>query len=249
MGDMQSEITMKFFNEGFLINQKAIKNLPEDFDIDNFVSMIESKFKKRPLIINEDIVEMMYNGGGNAQVEINWPGFDDARVVKEKHDDKEAYKAFLNILNYSFNPEDEKVEKLMKSIKTDGVNKANVDGLVGKENCACNMDAPLIVLDAYMDTGQERDVQDFVDYFKARYNRIKDMLCNRQSMNNVTSINRVLNKFDKEGVSIIGIVNDKRTTKNGNIMINMEDLSGSINVLVNKNRKTLHEEAKKSSFG
>ncbi|HLG30335.1 MAG TPA: metallophosphoesterase, partial [Candidatus Brocadiales bacterium] len=44
-------------------------------------------------------------------------------------------------------------------------------------------------------------------------------------------------------ISVIGIVCDKQTTKNGNIMITIEDLTGRKRVLINKNKPALFREA------
>jgi len=53
-----------------------------------------------------------------------------------------------------------------------------------------------------------------------------------------------LSKRDKENVSIIGVVLRKHVTKNNNILLTLEDPTGSVNVLVNKNKPELYEFAK-----
>lgn len=99
----------------------------------------------------------------------------------------------------------------------------------------------VIILKTYKDRAKKREVQDFVSYFRTRYNMLKDILINRPELQNTTSINRILNKKDRNNVAIIGLVKEKRVTKNKNIIINVEDLSGNINILVNKDRRELFE--------
>ncbi|MBI2656031.1 DNA-directed DNA polymerase II small subunit [Candidatus Woesearchaeota archaeon] len=93
------------------------------------------------------------------------------------------------------------------------------------------------------DEPKKREPQDFVDYFNARYRAIEKILKPRQELRNLVSINKLLNKKQKEEISIIGIVNSKQATKNGNIMLVLEDLTGIKKVIVNKNKPALFREA------
>jgi DNA polymerase II small subunit len=86
-------------------------------------------------------------------------------------------------------------------------------------------------------------VQDFVDYFNARYRALEKMLQSRQELQNLTSISRLRLKKDRETVSIIGIVVDKYTTTNEHIMLSLEDSSGTISVLCSKNKQDLFVQA------
>ena len=51
-------------------------------------------------------------------------------------------------------------------------------------------------------------------------------------------------KKDRENMALIGIVSRKEITKNENIILTVEDLTGSISVLVNKNKPELFEQAR-----
>ena len=54
-------------------------------------------------------------------------------------------------------------------------------------------------------------------------------------MQNAISINKIYAKQPKEQASIIGMVVDKQITKNNTIILNVEDLTGEIKVLISKN--------------
>jgi len=83
---------------------------------------------------------------------------------------------------------------------------------------------------------------DFVHYFRGRYNEVKGLLQDRKELENLSSVNKI--NGQRQAVSIIGIVFDKRVTKNKNILLEIEDLSGRITVLVNKTKGDIYEKAK-----
>ncbi len=91
---------------------------------------------------------------------------------------------------------------------------------------------------------KKREAQDFVDHYNNRYRAIEKILKQRQELQNTMSISKLANKKDKEPISIIGIVSDKQTTKNGNLLLVLEDPTGKRRVLVNKNKPVLFNEAK-----
>ncbi|MBI4452989.1 DNA-directed DNA polymerase II small subunit [Candidatus Woesearchaeota archaeon] len=97
---------------------------------------------------------------------------------------------------------------------------------------------------SYQDEPKKRDPQDFVDYFNNRYRSLERILKQRQELKNPISIGKISNKKEKEELSIIGMVNNKHTTKNGNLMIILEDPTGMRKVIINKNKPALFNEAK-----
>ena len=100
------------------------------------------------------------------------------------------------------------------------------------------------VVYSYTEEPKKREIQDFVDYFNKRYSALEKILKNHSELNNTVSINRIINKKEKEIISIIGIVCQKQTTKNGNILLVLEDPTGQRRVLINKNKPALFNESK-----
>ena len=100
------------------------------------------------------------------------------------------------------------------------------------------------IIFSYDEAPKKREASDFIQYFNNRFNLIEKILKQRQELRNIISINRLLSKKDREQVSIICIVKDKRYTKNGNCIFTVEDQTGSINMLVNKNKPDLFKIAK-----
>ncbi len=86
---------------------------------------------------------------------------------------------------------------------------------------------------------------EFVQYFKDRYSQLGDMLRKRISARPIESL-RKRNLDTREPLSIIGMVLNIRTTANGHKLIEIEDTTGTIPVLIHKERDAgLFESAKK----
>ena len=100
------------------------------------------------------------------------------------------------------------------------------------------------ITNSYKDEPKKREPQDFVDYYNNRYKSLEKILKQHQELINTISINKIINKKEKEGISIIGIVNDKQITKNGNLLLVIEDPTGQRRVIVNKNKPAMFNEAK-----
>ena len=82
----------------------------------------------------------------------------------------------------------------------------------------------------YADTKPDKklEVKDFTNYFRARYNELQRILMKRPELQqNLVSIGKI--SSERQSLSIIGIVTEKRITKNKNMIIKFEDLTGEIN--------------------
>jgi len=108
--------------------------------------------------------------------------------------------------------------------------------------------APVRVLFDYVDPPNKRTIQDFINYFNARYRQIHKILSSRQDLQNLTSIGRIKMKKEREKASIIGIIADKGITKNEHIMLTLEDPTGRIKALIKKDNKPLFEQARDLVF-
>ena len=100
----------------------------------------------------------------------------------------------------------------------------------------------LKVIYSAINSTKKIEVGDFVRYFRARYQELKQILQERKELEGLTSINKI--NGSRQGLSVIGIVLNKRITKNKNILLDIEDLTGNITVLINKNKIDVYEKAK-----
>ncbi|MBI1969845.1 DNA-directed DNA polymerase II small subunit [Candidatus Woesearchaeota archaeon] len=97
---------------------------------------------------------------------------------------------------------------------------------------------------SYEEKSKKRETQDFVSFFNARYNKMRKLLTHRPELQGIISINRISGKHQREHVSIIGMINDIRTTKNNNLVLQVEDNTGSVKVLVSQHKPELWQKAK-----
>jgi DNA polymerase II small subunit len=86
------------------------------------------------------------------------------------------------------------------------------------------------------------EASDFVSYFRSRFDKMRDFLVKKDDIQNLTSIRRI--GRENGNFSLVGMVYDKRITKNKNLLLEVEDLTGRIIILVNRDNKQLFEQAK-----
>jgi DNA polymerase II small subunit len=149
--------------------------------------------------------------------DINWHEFENGRVQKEKGTSSALYNRFLDFVST-----DEK--------RPEAAQPAVIGGLR--------------VVRTYDKPSTKRSVQDFVAYYNNRYRALERILASRQEMQNLTSISRILAKRDREGVAVIGLVQSVNSTKKGNLMLTLEDLTGEIRVVISKSKPELFRQAK-----
>ncbi len=133
-----------------------------------------------------------------------------------------------------------KYEKAVECVQN---NNAGIEGEKKNEDLS-----NVKILFSYDEKEKSRDMSSFVSYYNEKYKAIEKLLLQRHELSTLTTIQRVLKKKDREDLSFIGMVSDKRYTKNGNLMLTLEDQSGEIKVLVNKNKPDLFREAKDIVF-
>ena len=222
----KKSIINKFLDGGFLLSPDFFSVFSEEY-LNHVMEVLQNKIKNKPLVLNEDLFLVIKDN--ELKTEINWLEFDRSRVFLEKGFGNKNYFLFLDIMNYNLS---EEKKRILEGIFNDDKEFSD-DG--GAE------EGGLVILQNYKDRDKKREVSDFVGDLRARYNALKEMLVSRQELRDVVSINRVLNRAERGNVAVIGMVKDKRETKKGNILLCLEDLSGEINVVVNKTRNELYE--------
>lgn len=211
----KKEIVSFFINKGILLTEDLLDALGSASNIDEIYGVIKKNAASDLLVLNKDIKEILCKGKAKDMV---CREFEKSVVLAQKHRKTTPYDAIIEELGKEApepkSPDDNEEHPKVK------------------------------IITAYKEEAKKREIQDFVALFNARYNTIEKILRQRAELQNTLSISRVLPKKDKETVSIIGIVADKHVTKNGNIMLMLEDSTASIKVLINKNKPQMYEEAK-----
>jgi DNA polymerase II small subunit len=107
-----------------------------------------------------------------------------------------------------------------------------------EDDCSVN------IVKSYNKKQKKIEIQDFVLHYQKRYELLKKILQSRGDLIAPLSISRILSKRNREKVSTIGMVYEKNITKNNNIILNVEDNTGSISVLINNSKAELFKKAK-----
>jgi len=93
------------------------------------------------------------------------------------------------------------------------------------------------IIKSYNKASIKRDVQHFVKYFKARYENLRKILQTRVELHDAISIKRLSGNDGRERIALIGLVVEKSSTKNGNIILKIEDPTGTLKTIITKNKK------------
>jgi len=186
--------------------------------------------------------------------------------VFEKLDNLDIAKNLIERVNYQYNQKvitsnffidnKEKVSELISNYSKShqkiiesfflnlGINIVNLNiniNVASSEKKQSSQDSSIIFKKIYENSPKKIEVKDFVKNFKNRFNTIRNMMQERAILENLISINRIENGKQS---SIIALIYNKKTTKNGNILLEIEDLSGRTTALINKDRKEVFEKAK-----
>lgn len=102
------------------------------------------------------------------------------------------------------------------------------------------------ILSSYILPSKKIGVEDFVRHLRNRFSILKGILQEHSELQNLTSINKISGQ--RQNISIIAVVFDKRITKNKNLLLEVEDLTGRITLLVNANKQDVFEKAKTIVF-
>jgi len=84
-------------------------------------------------------------------------------------------------------------------------------------------------------------VKDFVNHFRIRYEAMRKIL-EEKDFDNLSSIRKI--GMDRRSYTIIAAVVNKRITKNKNLLVEVEDMTGMSIVLINRNKKEVFEKAR-----
>ncbi|HEX3013220.1 MAG TPA: DNA-directed DNA polymerase II small subunit [Methanobacterium sp.] len=87
------------------------------------------------------------------------------------------------------------------------------------------------------------EIKDFITYFNSRYEQLYNILDKRRELKDHRPINRIGKNEDV--IKVIGMVNDIKNTKNGHKIIELEDETGNISILIHNENHKLFEKAEK----
>jgi len=128
-----------------------------------------------------------------------------------------------------------KFEKIISS-KTK-TNEEQIKEILNSKSKETTPNYNIKIIQSHSETFKKKSIQDFISHFNNRYKRMSGFLQKKQELQDATSIKRIMSKTEKEQVALIGLVYEIAKTKNGNILLTLEDPTGQINVIVHKSKQ------------
>jgi len=216
--------------EGYLPSPDLLHD--ESFNASHFLTSLRQKVVSRdkPVVVHKDFFTLFTR---NKPLDLNWVEFEKSRAVFEKGKNPHIYQTFLSYVD---------VPRSFSQFQPT----VSVSAPLIVEQVVVQAPQPLVdtsytsvqVLTTIPKEGKKREVKDFVAHYKHRYEFMKGLLQQRMELQDVVSISRALKRDPMQEVSIIGMVYDKDYTANGNILYTIEDTTGKLKILINKNNKT-----------
>jgi len=253
--DENNQFIEDMFRKGILLNREVL-----DKKIDE--SILERLEHEGDLIVlNSDYVEVIAQPSSL----VDWYELDSSRVELEKERDEELYQTQLQTFKTSslllHTPggshrhslssleaeitDDDGVQFSSSSFSSDN---PDTDSLLEQTEA---LSQPLVsslgkveIVISYQNVPRKYEVKDFTAFFISRYRFLEGLLRNRQEMQNAMAISRILSKKDKENVAVIGLIDNIGETKNGSLMLTVEDPTGKIKVFISPQKKELLQKAK-----
>ena len=87
------------------------------------------------------------------------------------------------------------------------------------------------------------ELENLISYFKSRYEKLKNILSKRPELRNYTKIADIDDSQDS--ITLIVMVREIRSSKNGHKIVELEDDTGNMSVLFSQNNEELFAEAEK----
>ena len=244
---MRSTIIERLFEKGVLVHKDFLDQPLQE----SLLERIEAEADI--LVLNSDYAEVL----SQSTSLVDWYELDGCRVEVERERDDELYQSHLrefrnSLLHVNHHVQPQELSNLEVQLHNHSsveftTEDSTLQELPSPHSVAATEDfsqSPVSVIISFQNIPKKYEVKDFTSFFISRYHFIEKILRNRQELQNILTINRVLAKSEREAVSIIGVVVEIAQTKTGNLMITIEDLTGQMRGIVTKSKADLFNDAK-----
>jgi len=196
-----SEVIAKLSEKGFLVSP-GLSGLKHQ-EIEPFLQFIGVKFpQNKPLVLSKEIYEEFLLLRQLPQQPQVVPETSGVVSLSET-DSSDVEKEDISEPQVIVEPKIEKREQIETKVKL-------------KKN--------------YEHTNQKISINEWVTYYLDRYNKLRDMLANREELRDTISIGRALKGTGHQRVSLIGMIKDIHKTFSNTYIIELEDPTGIVKV-------------------
>ncbi len=242
---MSQNILLKFADAGILVNEAAYDKInllddPVNVSSSLITDLIGKGIKKRDLVILTcDMLDNFLEKEGllgSTKTSIS-----ESNSSLDSNDSNLKFETNLETMESpNIGTEYSSISNYSQEIDlvSETVSEADVKSLNIPSNVEFNFE---IIQDTSKKSYTSGDIKDMISYFKSRYDKIKGILSRRRELKGSLPITDIFQTKDE--VKIIGMVKDFRTTKNGHKILEIEDDSGEISVLVHNDNHKLFEKS------
>ena len=257
----QQEIIAEMFSRGVLLS----KDLLEKTVHENVLKEIE--IEEDLILLNSDYVEIISQQCSL----VDWHEIDSYRVESERGNDElyqhhlQKFKsASLLLPSSSFQQQHQQQHQQQQEVSglettlsdggldsqfhTTAVMEIPSPSVTLAEDPAALKNYPVTIVVSFQNKARKYDVKHFTSFFVSRYRFLEGLLRHRPELEQVLPISRIVTRKEKEAVAVIGLVDEIGLTKNGNLMLTLEDLTGKIKILITQARKELLQMGKDIIF-
>ena len=170
------------------------------------------------------------------------PKIEKKSSVKTPEKPKDAVKptSIENLKKESDTPETYVIEAIKEASET--IKKTNIKFKRNQQKSNVEYDFK-IIQDTSKKSYTSGEIENLIAYFKSRYEKLANILSKRPDLRNYTKINDI--DDDMESLTLILMVREIRSSKNGHKIVEFEDDTGTISILFSKNNDELFREAEK----
>ena len=247
----EKELISTLFEKGILLNKELLHKMP--------LSSLTEKIEEEAdlLVLNDDYVQVLYG----QPLLVDWYELDYYRVAIEKDRDEGLYQNHIQKLQHAtlslHSPSHFSLSSSsllsppLSSSSEENFLETTLSPGVGTISSGSNNNPPLKIITphisiviSHQNIPKEYEIKDFTSLFFSRYQYLESLLRQRQELQQPLPIHRILQKKERETVSCIGLIQEKNITKNGNLLLKIEDPTGIISLLISKEKKELFTLAK-----
>lgn len=215
-----------FLGNNLLISSTLLPSLDATGSSQEYLQKMQQQKDSSLLVLTSEATSLFDVGA----YDINWIEFEHLRALEETGKDLVGYRRFFDY-----------VLKTKYPLEQSSVLEKN--NLKKRETRPEKQERGVTIRTTYGEQTKKVTVPDFLAYFTTRYNALEKLLVGRREIQRPLSINRLTQKKDKdkENVMFIGLVYDKQVTQGGNILLTMEDPTGTIKAIVHKDNRQIIE--------
>lgn len=255
-----NKILLKFAKKGINLSPEAYDKVinadnPLDFASTLIVKLKGDKFTSKDLVsvsgetIDEVTGKVVKTEKTNQKTLINEKDESKPKKVEksktpqpkvEKKDEAVKPVSIDNLKKESDKPEKHVNKTIIEASQTVKDEKIQFKRNLQKTNVEYNFE---ILQDTSKKSYTSGEIENLISYFKSRYEKLTNILTKRPELRNYTKVADIDDSQDS--LTLILMVREIRTSKNGHKIVDFEDDTGTISVLFSQNNEDLFAEAEK----